>query len=208
MMLKQLLFRITHIKNLDFILKNGIPCKNSHIKDPNFVPIGYPTLIEERSSVNVPVEPYGVLADYVPFYFTVKSPMLYVITKGNDPEVIKTNPDEIIYLVSSVEKIIEYSLKFVFTDRHARLKHAKFYTQVQDLEKLNWSIINSPNWGRQYGSERMEIKQAEFLVHRHVPVDALIEIACKDEEKEKLIKEKLNLYNKKIIVKIRRDWYF
>lgn len=134
--------------------------------------------------------------------------MLYVITKGNDPEVIKTNPDEIIYLVSSIEKIIEYNLKFVFTDRHARLKHAKFYSQVQDLEKLNWSIINSPNWGRQYGSERMEIKQAEFLVHRHVPFEALLGIACKDEEKEKLIKEKLNLYNKKIIVKIRRDWYY
>jgi hypothetical protein len=99
------IYRITHYKNLHFILKNGLHCSNSHIQDPNFIQIGLPSLISEREDRTVPVEPFGTLADYVPFYFTVKSPMLYVITMGSDPEVIKTPPEEIIYIVSSVERL-------------------------------------------------------------------------------------------------------
>ena len=45
-----LLFRITHIGNVPWILKNGLHCNNSGILDPNFVTIGNPELISKRTS--------------------------------------------------------------------------------------------------------------------------------------------------------------
>ena len=123
------IFRITHYKNLPFILQNGIYCPKSPIQDPGFNQIGFPTLIHFREERIVPVPPGGTLSDYIPFYFWPKSPMLYVIHKGNDPEVIHTPQEEIIYLVSSFEQLKQSNCEFVYTDRHAMLDYANFYTK-------------------------------------------------------------------------------
>ena len=67
---KALIFRITHIANVSWILKNGLHCSNGHTSDPNYVPIGNKDLITRRSARAVPIPPGGTLSDYVPFYFT------------------------------------------------------------------------------------------------------------------------------------------
>ena len=202
------IFRIIHYKNLPFILENGLHCPNSDIKDENFVPIGFPSLIASRNETVIPLAPGGTLSDYIPFYFTVKSPMLYVIAQGNDPEVIKTPQKEIIYLVSSLEKLQENNCSFAFTDRHAKLAYTKFYNSLEDIDKLNWEIIRSADWGRQHGVERKEIKQAECLVHQFMPVEALIGIGCKDQEIADLINAELLKKQKNIPIKIKPDLYF
>jgi hypothetical protein len=69
----------------------------------------------------------------------------------------------------------------VFTDRHAMLDYANFDTRTEDIDKLNWEIIKNDNWGRHYGPERREMKQAECLVLKHIPCDAIIGIAVKNE---------------------------
>lgn len=79
-----LLFRITHIANLPWLLANGLLCASSTAHDPNFVTIGNPDLIERRRQRRVPIAPNGTLADYVPFYFTPKSPMLLNIKTGSN----------------------------------------------------------------------------------------------------------------------------
>lgn len=202
------IYRITHYKNLPFILQNGIHCPNSNIQDPNFIQIGFPSLINQRNERPVPVEPFGTLADYVPFYFTVKSPMLYVIAMGNHPEVIRTSQEEIIYIVSSVEKLEELKIRYVFTDRHAKLDYAQFYNKCADLRKLNWDIIESDKWGTQYGTERKEIKQAECLVYKHLPLSAIIGIGCKTERLYNNIEAMIQTTQQKIIVKTKPEWYF
>ncbi len=189
-------------------MKNGIHCPNSPVQDPDFVQIGFPDLIEKRMDREVPVKPYGTLADYVPFYFTVRSPMLYVIAMGNDPEVIKTPQEEIIYLVSTVEKLNELGVLHVFTDRHAKLSYANFYNNYEDLGKLDWGIIRSDKWGQQYGPERKEIKQAECLVYKKMPIEAIIGIGCKEERIYNIVEEMVKHNKTKITVKIKQDWYF
>lgn len=47
---KALIFRITHIANVPWILRNGLHCKNAEITDPNFVSIGNPELISKRET--------------------------------------------------------------------------------------------------------------------------------------------------------------
>lgn len=201
------IYRITHYRNLPFILQNGLHCHNCEPKDEQFIQIGFRTLINLRTDWPVSVPPGGVLGNYVPFYFTVKSPMLYVIAKGNDPEVVG-NQDEIIYLVSTVEKIQELGIPYVFTDRNAKLGYASFSNNYKELEKLDWKIIHGGQWGRQYGLERIEIKQAECLMHQHVPIEAIIGIACKTQEVMDAINIMLSENNCKIPLKIKTNWYY
>lgn len=197
-----------HYKNLPFILKNGIHCPTSDIQDPNFIQIGFPSLINQRITREVPVEPFGTLADYVPFYFCVKSPMLYVITMGNDPEVIKTPADEIVYIVSTVERPEELKVMYVFTDRHAKLNYTRFYNKYEDLDKLQWGIIKSDRWGSQYGTERKEIKQAECLIYRMMPLEGIIGLGVKTETMYNIIKQMVKECKVDIPVKIKSEWYF
>lgn len=202
------LFRITHIQNLPFILENGLYCPNSIVQDPNFIPIGFPTLIDYRKDRKIPIEPKGTLADYIPFYFWYRSPMLYVIHKGNYSEVIKTPQNDIIYLVSSFESLKKNTCQFIFTDRHAKLEYANFYSDPHQIEQLNWELIKTEEWARKFGAERMEMKQAECLVFQHIPIDAILGIGVFDNNSfvkvKKIIKEK----NINIEVKIKPNFYF
>jgi len=101
---KALIFRITHVQNVPWILEHGLHCQSSRIKDPNFVPIGMANLIEKRRTREVALAPGGVLADYVPFYFTPFSIMMYHIKTGYGA-VTKRDNREIAVLVSSLHKL-------------------------------------------------------------------------------------------------------
>ncbi|MFC5409139.1 DUF4433 domain-containing protein [Larkinella bovis] len=174
------IYRLTHYKNLPFILHNGLHCANSPVKDPAFINIGFQRLIESRGKTPVKVPPSGVLNDYVPFYFTPRSPMLFMINKGQVPDY-KGIQEELIYLVSNVNVIQNAGRLFVFTDRHAKLDYAQHFNDCSRLVDLDWATIQSDNWGQQYGVLKKEKKQAEFLVYQTVPINLIQGIVCHNE---------------------------
>lgn len=202
------LFRITHIDNLPFILKNGLHSPGSKIQDPDFRPIGFPALIDYRKERIVPISPGGTLSNYIPFYFWYRSPMLYVIHKGNNPGVISTSQEDIIYLVTSLEVLQAHGCRFVFTDRHAKLDYANFYQNPADVSKLNWELIKTKHWSREDGPERMEMKQAEFLVYQSMPRDAIIGIAVMNETVQDIVNQYMIDTGIYIPVKVKPNFYF
>ena len=65
------IFRMTHIDNVPFILRNGLWSKLSAFQDPSFKAIGNADIIGRRTNKRVVViPPGGVLGEYVPFCFT------------------------------------------------------------------------------------------------------------------------------------------
>ena len=106
---RALLFRITHIENIPWILKNGLHCKNSGILDPNFVTIGNPELISKRTSRDVPIAPGGTLSDYIPFYFTPLSMMVYNIHTGYGG-IRRVRNADIVMMVTSFRKLVEQGI--------------------------------------------------------------------------------------------------
>ncbi|WP_323718203.1 DarT ssDNA thymidine ADP-ribosyltransferase family protein [Paracoccus aminovorans] len=65
---RSLIFRITHVNNVPWILRHGLHCKNSGVRDPDFVRIGNLELIQRRTARNVPVSPAGTLSDHFTSY--------------------------------------------------------------------------------------------------------------------------------------------
>lgn len=177
---KARIFRITHVENVPWILAHGVHCRSSGHHDPEYRDIGNPELIEKRASREVPIAPGGTLSDYVPFYFTSRSPMLLNIKTGQN--VASVPMSDIVVLVTSLPRLLEHSLSFVFTDRHAALLTARFSNDLADLDRIDWNILARSDFQRDPNDlDKTARYQAEALIHRHVPVAALGGIICHGE---------------------------
>ncbi|WP_144062195.1 DUF4433 domain-containing protein [Sphingomonas sp. MM-1] len=101
---KALIFRITHRANVPWIAANGLHCAMSQVQDPAFRPIGNAELISRRRHRALPPPYDGMLSDYVPFYFTPYSPMMYNIHTGYGG-IEKQRNEDIVILVSSIARL-------------------------------------------------------------------------------------------------------
>jgi len=202
------LFRISHIDNLPWLLANGLPCATGP-RAPNFVAIGNPDLIERRGTRVVRVPPGGTLADYVPFYFTPKSPMLLNIHTGYRG-IKKRENAEIVILVTAIPTLITQGIPFLFTDRHAYMDLARFSADLSELPNMiDWEILRRHDFARsdEY-PDKMDRYQAEALVHRHLPVAALRGIACDSAATQQRVETMVQHAGLGLRVVVRTGWYF
>jgi hypothetical protein len=172
---KALIFRIVHRDNMGNVWAHGLHCKNaSHGK--KYTQIGNPELISKRDGRVVPCSPGGTLSDYVPFYFTPYTPMLYNIKTGH-AGIQKRPVEEIIILISSLHTLKSQGVPFVFSDRHAYLKTALFSNDLANLNWIIWPTLQARDF-RKDDLDRFEKYQAEALIHKHMPLSALTGIVC------------------------------
>jgi len=206
---KALIFRIVHRDNVAWHLANGLHCSSSATKNPAYVGIGNQDLISKRETREIPVPPGGTLGDFIPFYFTPCSPMLLNILTGRGG-VQKRAKDEIVILVSSLPKLTEYRVRYLFTNCHAYLDMADFSADPQDLaEWIPWRKLHSRDFRRDpYDPVPFERYQAEALAHRQVPIDALIGLACYDESVKSDLEALCGARKLELSVRVREDWYF
>lgn len=175
---KALIWRITHRRNLPWILANGLHAGNGNARSPDWITIGNEDLISRRAHRAVPVPPGGVLNDYVPFYFTPFSPMMYNIYTGRGG-VRQVANEDIVILVSSLHRLADMELPFVYTDRHAYPVTAQYFNNLVSLNAVDWALLRQRNFQRDPDDpEKVERYQAEALIHRHVPIQALLGLVC------------------------------
>lgn len=205
---KARIFRIVHVDNLEWLLDHGGPqCRNSPVANPNYVSIGNPELIDKRARQIVPVPPGGVLNDYVPFYFTPKSMMMYNIHTGRG--VRQRENREIVILVSSIHRLRELNLPFVFTNQHAYAAGTEFYTDIRHLDQIDWPLLRSENFKTDDADPGKGLRyQAEALIHQNVPLAALLGICCNSEAVKQRLDDMLADRNLEIDVKIATNCYF
>jgi hypothetical protein len=205
---KALIWRIVHRENLPWILDNGLHCRNSPIQAEVYITIGNADLIERRCQRIVPVEPGGVLSDYVPFYFTPFSPMMYNIYTGRGGVTKRCNED-ICILVSSIHKLNELGLQFAFTDRHAYLPFARYFNDADKLGEIDWRLLQTRNFKRNPDDpEQIERYQAEALVYNSLPVTGLIGIICHTDTVKNNLDNQIQTRGLRLDVRAMPQWYF
>lgn len=205
---KALIWRIAHRDNLPWILDNGLHCANSKKLSPNYINIGNTELIDKRRHRSVPLQPNGTLADYVPFYFTPFSVMMKNIHSGRG--VQQRANEEIIILVSSLHRISDLGLAFLFTDAHAYPSWTTYYNDLKNLTAIDWEIIQSRDFKRDPDDPlKMERYQAEALIHQHLPIHALVGIVCYTDKIKQAIEQQIKARNlDNLQVYARTEWYF
>jgi len=202
------IFRITHVDNVPWILGNGLHCCNSTCHDPNFRQIGNPDLISKRAHRPVPIAPKGTLSDYVPFYFTPHSPMLLNIKTGWNG-MKQTPMQDIAIVVTSLHKIVEEGLDYVFTDRHAYVQAAQYFDGLEELERIDWDLLQNRDFKRDPEDPgKAERYQAEALVHKVVPINAVLGITCYAAPQQAKVEKEIANLSLQIQVATRPGWYF
>ena len=202
---KTYLYRMTHIENVPHILEYGVAHVSSAHANKNYKTIGDDSIISTRYHFVLPNA--KKLGDYIPFYFGVRMPMLYVIQKGYN-SVQVTPAKDIVYCLSSVQKVVDHGLPFVFTDGHAVDGFSGFYEQkdLPDIDKiLDKEAINATYWHKDDDLDLKRRKEAEFLVETDIPTTAIIGwLVYNEKAKECLLA--MGIPEKKIYVK--PDCYF
>ncbi len=205
---KASIFRIAHRSNVPWILDHGLHCESSNIPDPNYVEIGNPELIRKRKERAIPIAPKGTLSDYLPFYFTPFSPMMYNIRTGYGGLTRRRN-DEIVIFKASLRKLEKDGVKFVFSDRHAYLATAQFSSNLEELSRIDWTILQNRDFKRDPDDpEKVERYQAEALVYRHLPMESLDGIVCSSDLVEADIKTEIAKRGLKLTTANKPSWYF
>ena len=205
---KALIWRIVHRDNLVWILDHGLHCGNGNIEAPNWVSIGNQELIDKRARHPVPEHPGGVLNDYVPFYFTPFSIMMNNIHTGWGG-IRRRENDEILILVSSIWRLKDMGLPFLFTDSHAYYRWANFYSDPTDLAKIDWNILQQRDFKRdEEDPGKFERYQAEALVHGHLPIQGLLGIVCYTDDLKRRIEQEVQARHLDLAAHVRTGLYF
>ena len=207
------IYHFTHAKNLSNILSNSrVYCKSRLPNSDQLVNVSHQNIQERRRDKQIGCHPGGILHDYVPFYFATQSPMMYVISKGG-VEGYKSDTKPLIYMVSSVERVQALDLRFAFSDGHPIMLLTQFYNDVADLDKVDWEAMRSRMWRETEEDpdpDKSRRRQAEFLVHREFPWDAVEYLAVKNRDvKDRLDRHLSENWPEKVKpVRVEPGWYF
>jgi hypothetical protein len=211
------IYHITHIDNLPAILaEDGLLCDaEAERRGLCAQSIAYDTIKERRKRRRVetlqcqPVAAGGVVADYVPFYFSNRTPMLGAIHKGTVP-AYQGGQSDVIYLVSHAEQAAKLP-DWCFTEGHAVEAITEFFEDLEDLPKVDWDAVETWRWGGRWLLSNPDVKrrkQAEFLVHGHFPWRFISKIGVLDSSMAHRVRETLKDTRHKPGVTIEPNWYF
>ncbi|MFD1628947.1 DUF4433 domain-containing protein [Pseudopedobacter beijingensis] len=177
------LYRILHINNMEYTLKNGLYHKNHEKADPGYINIGDQTLIQQRNDYPVDINPpNGLLGEYIPFYFGPLSPMLYNIYTGYRG-VTRRPQQDIVYICCNLKDITDCCNEWCFTDGHAKNAITTFYNNLEHINLIDLDLAKQRYWNNTDDDfDRMRKKQAEFMVKYHIPANCIRNIVVYDKK--------------------------
>ena len=119
--------------------------------------------------------------------------------------------EPVIYLVTSVQRIMESGAEFVFSDGHSIAGYTSWFADAGDLDQVDWEAVYC-NWWRdtEDDMDRQRRKQAEFLIHCKCDWDWIQEIGVLNSAMKAEVENILRGFDIRLKrpVHIRRDWYY
>lgn len=204
------IYHITHVDNLPAIIAAGALWSDARLKAASAAStnIAHDHIKQRRERTPVTVPPRGVVADYVPFYFCPRSPMLYAFHGGTVSSALGTQQD-ILHLVLDAESLVDAGLPCVHTDGNAASQPLRFFPDVAGFGSLRWEVIQSWSWkDTPDDNDRKRSKQAEFLVHDRVPWQHVESIGAMTEAtRDRAIAAMASAEHRPPVV-LQPDWYY
>lgn len=203
----------THVGHLATVIEQGLLSDTaSHGAGVLAVEVGDLGIKDRRRGREVPVPPGGAVADYVPFYFAPRSPMMFSISKGNVPSY-QGGTARLIYLVTSLDRLHGTGHEVVLSDRNAVYAYADFRVfdpaDPIDDDFIDWDLMGQRDWyNTDAEPQRKERRMAEALVHERVAWDVITSIGVQSEIVAAEVRAILAAARSSIPVNVRPTWYF
>lgn len=206
-----LLFHFTHEQNLPSIIQSGVLLSDSAAQAHGSiaVEVGHRDVKTRRRTMVVTAGPGGCPADYVPFYFAARSPMLFVISEGRVPEY-QDGEDHLVYLVTDIPTVVASGRPWVFSDGNCASAITDYCDDLSVLDEwIDWPLMNDRYWHDTLeDGDRMRRRMAEFLVHDHLPWSAILGLAVRSDAASHRVTDLLDSLGVETSVRVRRDWYY
>jgi hypothetical protein len=140
-------------------------------RNPGGTTIGMGNIKERRLRLPVDCHPNQNVGNFVPFYFCSRSVMLYLLHRGNHPELsYRAGQEPIVHLEADLLDVVaradECGQRWAFSLCNASASYAHFRAGLDQLGEINWDAVAALDW---WASEIKEGKQAEFLIHHSFP---------------------------------------
>jgi hypothetical protein len=163
------IYHITHVDNLPSILAEGCLVSDATIvaRGGPVRAIGMSGIKQRRLGLPVQCHQGDYVGDYVPFYFCSRSVMLYLLYRGNHPELTYTGGQgPIVHLEANLYDVVAWAdaqgRRWAFSLSNAGAYYAQFRSTLDQLDEINWNAVSSRDWS---APDIKEAKQAEFLLH-------------------------------------------
>jgi len=148
------------------------------------------------------------VGDCVPFYFCPRSVMLYVIYTRNHTNLSYTGGQEpIVHLEADLHTVTAWAdkvdHKWAFTTSNAGSRYFNDYSNLDDLDKINWTAVDARQW-----RDCKEYKQAEFLVEHSFPWMLVERIGVASRTTQTKVQTEIQNANHRPPVNIIPDWYY
>jgi hypothetical protein len=114
-----------------------------------------------------------------------------------------------VIFVCSLPHVAAQGCQFVFTNQHAYPPMAEYFTDLARLDQIDWPLLQSRNFKHDPDDPaKKERYQAEALIWRHVPLQALQGVCCYSPAVEKQIDAEAKQRGLSFNVAVRQSWYF
>ncbi|HPI88466.1 MAG TPA: DUF4433 domain-containing protein [Spirochaetota bacterium] len=207
------IYHITHFENLRSIFERGSILSDAECCDQNLdhTRVGMSEIKRRRlEEIRVSCHNNTFVGEYVPFYFCPRSIMLYILYKGNHPDIAYHGGQQpVVHIEADLNNVVQWAdrnrILWAFTDRNAGTYYGEFFNDLNDLDHVDWHAINSTDF-RNPGIK--DGKQAEFLIQRAFPVALIDRIGVMDIRKKKEVDILLKSSSIGLQVEVKPDWYY
>lgn len=207
------IYHITHLSNLSQILGQGRIWSDAKRIDlqVNCQLVGM-SKIKRRRLETLPVKTYPdtTVGQYVPFYLCPRSIMLFILHCSDHPDLTyRDGQTPIVHLAADLRNTVEWARqnrkRWAFTTGNAGTAYTDFYSNLDDLGRIDWSAVAATNWR---DPAVQECKQAEFLVHESFPWQLVERIGVIDKRMKLQVDAILKPATYQPPVSVETTWYY
>lgn len=179
------IYHITHVDNLPQIVSSGRVWSDAERvkRGMDCRLVGMSSIKHRRlEELEVDCHPGTKVGEYVPFYFCPRSVMLYILHRGNHPDIqFKEGQRPIVHLEADLSTVVAWANQkkraWAFSDRNAGARYADFFSDLSQLNQINWEAVAATDFRDPVIKDG---KQAEFLVFRSFPWALVSKIGVAD----------------------------
>lgn len=204
------IYHIVHLDRLNSILQDKFLFSDATMSGrlSTGTVIGMPK-IKQRRLNNFLTSQAGLrVGECVPFYFCPRSVMLYLLYRGNSPDITFTDGQgPIIHLEADLQETVAWAgqnnLRWAFTLSNAGASYVEDRCDLSQLSDIDWNAVGATDW-----RSCRDGKQAEFLIETRFPWCLVDRIGVNSQEKRVAVARELSATSHKPLVEVKPEWYY
>jgi len=206
------IYHITHVNNLSRVIAQGALLSDARVRTANAAAtvVGMSTIKHRRLTLPVQGHPGLCVGDCVPFYFCPRSVMLFILHRGNHPEITyRGGQAPIVHLEADLRRSVAHldaqPRRWAFTLANAGAYATEFRTNLAELGEVDWAAVANHDFRDRYVKES---KQAEFLAEDQFEWHLIDRIGVHSDAVRQKVLGMLQGASHKPVVEVIRAWYY